>query len=955
MRITSALAICLLAPLLPRAQVHQTALSPEEEMKTFQLEPGLAVDLVAAEPLVVAPVAMSFDEKGRMFVAENRGYPLQAEPPIGRIALLEDKNEDGRFETRHDYVKGLTFPNGVLSWDGGVIVTCAPEVLFFKDLDGDGKADQKKVLLRGFSTSGSTQLRVSHPTFAPDNWVYLSGGLSGGSVTSPLQPGLAAVDISRQEIRFRPDTGVFEGVDGKGQFGLTFDEFGNRFTCMNRVQIQHVVIAGKDLERNPNLAFTDRMQDVPEGLDPGLKVGPAAARLRPISRNITTADSHEGFYTAACAVTLYDGTGLPEAMRGSVFSCDPAANLVHRDKLIPHGATFRSAPATQDREFLASTDDWFRPVFLQTGPDGALYICDMYRKTIEHPEYLPEEVRKRTDFESGRNTGRIYRVRKASGRLLRQGSQLREFPGEKPVGGLFVDLMAENRWQRETAQRQLRAAPASEYEFFLRSTVLPTPEGRLKNRVSHLPRVLYLLHERGELSAEALSPALESEDPLTRRTAVKLSRQFASPELSWAVLARAFDPDPQVRFECALALPANADTLAARSQILREAESDRWTWAATLSSASGLAGPLLAELLKGKAPEQRLFPLLGQIAEIARKEGGDFPISDAAWQAQTAGARFAILNGWLARDAILPENVAGLPGKTLLASAAKLAGDITATEQDRGAATRLLRFGSRDFQPTLAKLLALENSSALQREAVDSLLRLEGLDFMAVLRAPAWSALSPSLRERFLSGLVSNPRFTTGLLDAVDNGEVNPGTISPALRGQLRKSRDTVIRERSEKLFASNGTDRQKVYEELKDVVQLQSNPRAGQEVFARACSTCHRLDRVGTPVGPDLFSIRNQPKEATLLHIIAPDLEITSGFNGYMIETKDGRELSGIIRSETDTAITVRTAAGQDEIIPRSGVAALQASQLSMMPRELEKTMTRQELADLLAYLKGE
>ena len=227
----------------------------------------------------------------------------------------------------------------------------------------------------------------------------------------PAAPDRPAVVLHRTDFRFRPDRDSWEAADGGSQFGLTFDDFGRRFICYNRVQVQHVVIASRTLRRNPYLAFSETVQDCPADLVPEpLKGHGAAARLFPISRNVTTADSHAGTFTAACGVTVFRGTGLPEAYRGGVFSCDPTGNLVHFDRLEPRGATFSARRAREGVEFLASRDNWFRPVFLAQGPDGALYVCDMYRKTIEHPDYLPDEVRKRTDFESGKTMGRIWRV-----------------------------------------------------------------------------------------------------------------------------------------------------------------------------------------------------------------------------------------------------------------------------------------------------------------------------------------------------------------------------------------------------------------------------------------------------------------------------------------------------------------------------------------------------------------
>ena len=351
-------------------------LAPGDALASFRALPGLRVEQVAAEPMVVSPVACAFDGRGRLYVAENRGYPTgpgEGKPPAGRIALLEDRDGDGRMDHRVEFAEGLTFPNGVMPWKGRRRRHLRPEVLWLRDSDGDGRADERRTLFTGFSTRGSTQLRVSHPTLSPDNWIYLTSGLTGGSVTAPDHPEHPAVTLGRTDFRFRPDGRAFEAADGGSQYGLSFDDFGHRFICYNRVQVQHVVISSATLRRNPHLGFSETVENCPAEMAPEpLKGHGAAARLFPISRNVTTADSHMGTFTAACAVTVFRGDGLPDAYRGGVFSCDPTGNLVHFDRLEPAGASFRASPPSPGIEFLASTDNWMRPVFLASGPDGAL-------------------------------------------------------------------------------------------------------------------------------------------------------------------------------------------------------------------------------------------------------------------------------------------------------------------------------------------------------------------------------------------------------------------------------------------------------------------------------------------------------------------------------------------------------------------------------------------------------
>ncbi len=390
-------------------------LSPDDALKSFQVADGLRVELVAAEPLVESPCALSFDEKGRLFVAENRGYPRTVEPPQGRIALLTDTDGDGRMDQRTTFAEGLAFPNGVMVWQGGLIVTAAPDIFFFKDTDGDGRADERRVLLTGFDTAKSTQLRVNKPMLGPDGWIYFAAGLTGGTITSPEHPEKPAVKMTG-DLRWNPRTGDFENVDGKSQFGMSFDDFGRRFICMNRLPVQHVVLSSAWLRRNPRLAFSDTVQDCnARDVKTMMKGGGEGVRLFPISHNITTADSHAGSFSAACAVTIWRGGALPEQFTGCALSCDPTGNLVHADRLVPRGATFSAEPLLEKREIFPSSDDWCRPVFLAAGPDGALYVADMYRSTIEHPDYVAEELRKHTDFESGKQMGRIWRVTAARG------------------------------------------------------------------------------------------------------------------------------------------------------------------------------------------------------------------------------------------------------------------------------------------------------------------------------------------------------------------------------------------------------------------------------------------------------------------------------------------------------------------------------------------------------------
>jgi putative membrane-bound dehydrogenase-like protein len=958
-------------------------LTPERALAEFRLEPGLKIELVSAEPTIDSPVALAFDERGRMYVAENRGYPTgpgEGEPPAGRIALLEDFDGDGRFEKRTDFATGLTFPNGLMPWKGGLIVTCAPEILYLKDIDGDGQADLREVLFTGFSTSGSTQLRVSHPTLGLDNWVYLTSGLTGGNVVSPRFPERPPIELKRTDLRFRPDSDQYEAADGGAQFGQTFDDWGRRFICYNRVQVQHVVLPSRVLRRNPHLAFSETVQNCPVDVVPEpLKGHGAGARLFPLSSNVTTADSHAGTFTAACAVTVHRGTGLPEGYRGGAFSCDPAGNLIHFDQLEPNGATFAARRVRDGIEFVASPDNWFRPVFLAHGPEGALYVCDMYRKTIEHPDYLPVEIRKHTDFEGGKGMGRIYRVVRSDVPAERMQARRKIDFRTATVAELCRMLGEDDGWRRGTAQRLLL-------------------ERRDSDAVPHLVRAmggnafaaihsLRLLETFGKLDNATLIQALKHSGPGVREVALEIAEQrlAATPELMLrAILPLANDEDPRVRFQCAISCGAANDPRAvdAVAKIAMRDADDRWLRAAAFSSIAGREevffnrlwnywsrkAPSSAELyselgrLLGAALPAEAWPRI--VHSMVQRNVADFDVSASL----LSGLADALRNRGVAHEqgSVLATVIASgkFEGRdsndlgALFTVAQQLATNAEETVARRQIALGLLAHAESPLAMyPLLKLVDPQQPVSVQSGAVRALGAMTNPHITAtLLAADRFTAYSPTLREEVLSAMLAAPQHVPGLLAALESGAVPPNAIDSLRRKRLTEHRDPAIRERAGKIYAGGQPgDRGKVYEEYKSLLTLAPEPINGRAVFKKNCSMCHRLDQEGTPVGPDLFGIRNQPKEAILLHILIPEAEITPGFAAYILETKSGQVLTGILASETATSVTLRQQLGKEETVLRSDIETLVASKLSLMPQAIEKSVTRQELADLVAYLKGE
>ena len=233
-------------------------------MREFRLDPGLRIELVAAEPDVASPVAMAFDEDGRLWVVEMGDYPNgppEGQLPEGRIRVLEDRDNDGRYERNTVFAEHLLFANGLLPWRGGVIVTQAPSIVYLRDTDGDGKADQRDVLYEGFAAK-NPQLRVSHPNLGIDNWIYVANGLRGGQAVRSGRANAKPIDLGGMDFRFDLIHDREEAISGMGQFGLTFDDWGERFVCDNRHHLRHVVLPNRYIKRNPYLAVPQVLDDV---------------------------------------------------------------------------------------------------------------------------------------------------------------------------------------------------------------------------------------------------------------------------------------------------------------------------------------------------------------------------------------------------------------------------------------------------------------------------------------------------------------------------------------------------------------------------------------------------------------------------------------------------------------------------------------------------------------------
>lgn len=951
------------------------ALELEAALQSFHIAPGCQIQLVASEPQVIDPVAMRFDADGRLWVAEMRDYPFppeEGQKPKSRIVVLEDRDGDGRYETSTTFAEDLLFVNGLQPWRDGVIATLSGEIVFLRDTDGDGRADGHETWFRGFSEQ-NPQLRASHPRLAPDKRIYVLNGLRGGEVVNPRHKAIEPLSLGGMDFRFDPLSGDAETVSGLGQFGQSFDDFGNRFVTSNRNPMIHVVLENRYLRRNPLFAAPTAVHDV--------CAAGADSRVFALTRAWTTSTLHAGQFTAACGLCVYLGDALPAEFYGNAFVCEPTGNLVHREIITPRGATFDGQPARDGVEFLASADEWFRPVALEVGPDGALYIADMYRAVIEHPQFMPEELRARRDLHDGKDRGRIYRVVPSSWKSDVSKPRLSQASNTE----LIKSLSHANAWWRTTAARLL-------YERQDRS-VIPALEDLAHNAQQPQTRLeaLWLLSGLNALSAEVVTLAISDSHPRVREHAVRLAERFLieDPTLSDAVVALAGDDDARLRFQVALSIgeilrstgsdsDRNKAAIVALSDIAYRDAADPWTRRAIASSLHGVADQLLVDALHRFSNEDvsedwlgfvedagSLVGASGDAASVIRVLEAASATTSTASPPEVAQAVVIGLSAGLARgrkvlDAVLSNHADTEPLINFVAAIrATAAGTLQSPDENDAAAVqrsiRLLRYAPSEMaKATLGPLVSDRTVSLDVRRAALNALAAHRDPAVTDLLIELLSTATPSLRAAVIQSLLVTPPRAKALLARLESGDLAVTEIPPLAAQSLRRHRDEEIRERATALFAAASADRDRVIADYQPALQMTADPHRGRDVFKKECSGCHRVADVGVDVGPDIADSRVKSPTQLLTDILAPNQAIDSNYLGYSVITADGRVLTGIIAGETPTSITLRQQENKTVTLLRSEIDELQSSGMSLMPEGLERNVDIQQMADLISFIKN-
>lgn len=944
----------LLPPAIRRsapAEAVKSPAGPEESLRHFVVEPGFEVDLVAAEPHVLDPIHLAWDARGRMYVTEMIDYPEG--PPAGRIVRLEDADGDGRMDRSTVFAQGLAFPTSAMPWRQGILVTCDPELFYLEDRDGDGRADAKRVLFTGFA-QGNTQHRVNSLQWGLDNWVYGGNGDSTAAIQAGDRP---AVQMTFADFRFRPDTLEFEVLAEHSGYALTFDDAGRRFVSQSGGNMRHVVLERRWRDRNP---FPPSITNA-QALE-------TRAKLHPVSGSVERFNDplHFGFFTAASGLTVYRGGNFPEHYRGNLFIGESAGNLVHRDVPVPQGASFRNAPHTQPQEFLASRDPWFRPVFLTTGPDGCLYVADMYRAVIEHPEWIPEDIEKTLNLKAGNDKGRVYRVR-------HRAFAPRRLENLEALGGdeLVKRLASPNGWVRDTVQRLLVERQERGVKGQLEA--LATGTGPWTARI----HALGALQGLGVLDPALVRGRLADPDPRVREHAVRLSERI---EVE-ALLPLARDADLGVRLQAAARLgeASSKEAVEALGDVVFEPANDTWVRYAAILSRPDVAHRVLERVGEriGKAPGDsgRMLPFVWRLASVVGHR------NDAAQLREALGRLLPAAGGAMTEwqmiafgGGIVP-GVAqrrGEPGKRLreiasgieageprlsraVAEAARIAEDSKVIDGTRYDA--LLVLGAdpdRRHVEILKKYLSPKHAPELQDGAILGVSYLDAGEEAARLLLEHWGGYAPPQKQGVLDGIFRRADRIPALLGSIEGRKVAVAELGDGRREQLRRLSDEALRKRAVALLeADPRAERKRVLEARRGALALKGRRAPGQELFAKHCASCHPNQGVGPNVGPDVVRVRKREKEGLFVDILDPNAAVAPNYVSYNIVTTDEVIYNGIVVSQSPAGVTLRMQNGIERTVPRAQIEQLQSTGKSLMPEMFETVLNDQELADLIEFLR--
>ncbi|MBO61163.1 MAG: hypothetical protein CMO63_04215 [Verrucomicrobiales bacterium] len=951
--------------------------------KPYILHKALDISLVASEPDIIDPVALTFDHNCRLYVVEMRDYPngVPYEKKGGTIKLLSDTNGDGRFNKITLFATNISYPTSATAWKDGILVAAPPDIVYLKDTDGDGVSDERETLISGFKL-GVTDSNFNSLRWNLDNWIHGANGGNGGNIYFNGKDEVKT-PLKNLDFRFNPDIRRVETTSQTGGgFGLVFNEWGHSFTTYNIDYLQQRIIPQNYIDHAQNLRSFEATRNISRH--------GKMARIFPISEPETRVNHPEqaGYFSSAGGMGYLGIDGYPEDLSGSVFICDVVGNLIHRNILTLNGGAYSAlrSPTEKKSEFFASSDNHFRPTAVELGPDGALYIADMQRSVIEHPDYIPNKIKQRVNIREGDKRGRIYRITPKS-----KLSSIKSNISPIKIQNIEEEFKNPNQWRRLTAQRLIYENQDKSLSPRLRKLISD------KNDFARL-HALWSLKGLEVIEPEDILVGLSDTNPKIRENVIRIAEAsgfFGDPLIQKKLISLADDTDPTVRFQLALTLgkmEASASTQRALQSIYFRDHMDMWTRKAVFCSLKE------NEVEFTRSMVDRIAPLyLEELFEISAsrlKNETDLKILisitlNSNWRYDEKVKLLNALRSGISRsiniESLKSINIRslteGIPALKLeekmeLHQLSVITGSVPFLDDSSvgkiinqlprpdGTNTKQIKQHVRfianisQSKTVIDKLISIIKSAfndEIQITAINALSKITGRAQPSSL-VSLWPYVLPSNRSQVINIFVYNSLFKEAFLTALESKAIALGETNLDLehRRQLIRYSGSSLGNRAKKLFGDEEySNRISIVDDLIEKLPKNGNARRGEKHFSNLCANCHKSNGKGHALGPELEGLSHRSVEDLASNIIDPNMAINPKYAPYKIVTKSGETYVGILSNQSANSVSISMPLSISINVNRDNIAQLQSMRSSLMPSGLEKSLTPAGLRDLIEYIR--
>ncbi len=930
----------------------------------MQVPEGFQVELVAAEPDIVNPVAMTFDERGRIWITESLEYPRKsAGPGRDRIKVLEDTDGDGKADRFTIFAEGLNIPSGIAVGHGGVWVANSPDILFLQDTDGDGKADRREVVVSGFGRSDTHELPNSL-NWGPDGWLY---GLNGVFNSSHVHTGGKDYNFTCAMFRIHPRTREFQiSCEGTSNpWGIAWDDVGSSFVSACVIDhLWHLTETGYyHRQGGPYPPFTWEIGSIVE---------------------------HKHQQAAYAGLHFFDSDVYPPEYREKLYMGNIHGGCINVDVLSRDGSTYKARPQS---DFLTANDAWFMPVSQKTGPDGCLYILDWYDR------YHCYQDARRDPRGIDRLKGRLYRVR------YKHTPRVGGFDLAKETDDALLSRLEKvpNEYYRSTVVRLLAERRNPSTRLKLERRVL---DKTLSLKV-RLP-ALWAILGSDALDETFLAKLLSQPEPELRAWGVRAAgnRGRVSTAVRERIVAAGHDPSADVRLQVAIAARKveGVDAVAVLIDVLANSSGDRLiphiVWNNLQPLIEQHSGPiaralaqipdfdrhpsfsefvprLFERLLAARDPDRSalrelfLLALHSKHPEAARRSlqyltarvqsreliGDRLQIVRDAVRSGVASVLIGPRDGQLFFDVALL--AASWRDPAGMETARGLISESSLPDEKRLAALEALIAANDDSVLVPVQGMLRRDTKVSPRVASRVISALGKLDSprIADLILANYSGLDPAVQPTAIELLTGRVAWSKKLLDSIGAGQIRRSAINLS---QIRKLLAFGDRDLADRVRANWGTvrdqrspQRELVIRQMKSLIQTKHGDAAeGQKVFKRICAQCHKIYGEGVDVGPDLTVNGRSSIDQMLSNVFDPSLVIGAAYRAVIVVTKEGRVLTGLVVEDSPSRLVLKIQGGKTEIISREDVDSFKTSNVSLMPEQLENQLKPNEIVDLFAFL---